>query len=219
MARPNHSFAFYCSDGASRVVKFYSQKENLELYPPDLVIYDGNREEVINTLSSLFEDRFLLFEHSRLNEAELYRIHTSTSQFIHSQLNKHSIDYLLCFGNKILKKELVNEYQNRLINFHPALLPSFKGLRAIDQALDYGAQILGNTVHYIDEGVDTGPIIAQTSMLREDFEDYEDVLELQFPLMKLVLRDILGFDIDDQEIIKELSHRKKPFLLPKSVAR
>ena len=47
-----------------------------------------------------------------------------------------------------------------MINVHPALLPAFPGLRAIEQALDYGVKVFGVTVHFVDEGVDTGPVIA-----------------------------------------------------------
>jgi phosphoribosylglycinamide formyltransferase-1 len=55
-------------------------------------------------------------------------------------------------------------YPQRVINVHPALLPAFPGLRAVQQALDYGVKVVGVTVHYVDEGVDSGPIIAQQAL-------------------------------------------------------
>jgi phosphoribosylglycinamide formyltransferase-1 len=52
----------------------------------------------------------------------------------------------------------------RVVNVHPALLPAFPGLRAIEQALDYGVKVFGVTVHFVDEGVDSGPIILQRAV-------------------------------------------------------
>jgi phosphoribosylglycinamide formyltransferase-1 len=52
----------------------------------------------------------------------------------------------------------------KVINVHPALLPAFPGIRAIEQALDYGVKVFGVTVHFVDEGVDTGPVIAQRAI-------------------------------------------------------
>ncbi len=62
---------------------------------------------------------------------------------------------------RILTPVIIAAYKNRIINIHPALLPSFKGLNAQKQALEYGVKISGCTVHFIDEGTDTGPIILQ----------------------------------------------------------
>jgi len=208
------TFVIYCSDGASRVIKFYSFRDNLNKYKPRKIIYDGERDDVVQILDDLFGNDLIVFNKSSIS-FNPKRIHNSTSEFIHSILDNFSIDYLLCFGDKILKKGLVEEYSNKLINFHPALLPSFKGLLAINQALDYETTIIGNTAHYIDQGIDTGKIIIQTAMLTEDFEDYEDVLEMQFPMIKMILRDILYFDIDEGDIMNELSDRKKRILISK----
>ena len=104
-----------------------------------------------------------------------------------------------------------------MINFHPSLLPAFKGLQAIDQALAANASILGNTAHYIDEKIDNGKIIIQSAMKCEDFVDYEDVLELQFPMLKIILRDILGFEVSQESIFAEIKNRKKGYLLPTNV--
>jgi len=208
-------FAIYCSEGASRIIKFYSFNKNLVEYKPEKVIYDGENKNVINKLTMLFGNDLVLLKKSELTKIELKQIHTTTSLFLHRVLVENNVEYLLCFGDKILKRELIKAYHNKLINFHPAILPSFKGLKAIDQALEFGSEFLGNTAHYIDEGIDTGKIIIQSAMLKEDFNDYEDVLELQFPLIKMILRDFINYDINDEKIIEEIINRKKPYLISK----
>ena len=166
-------------------------------------------------LTTLFGDNLVILKKTELTEIELKQIHTTTSRFLHRILVENNVEYLLCFGNKILKKELIKAYHNRLINFHPAILPSFKGLKAIDQALEFGSEFLGNTAHYIDKGIDTGKIIIQSAMLKEDFNDYEDVLELQFPMIKMILRDFINYNINDSEIMGEITNRKKSYLISK----
>jgi phosphoribosylglycinamide formyltransferase-1 len=80
-------------------------------------------------------------------------------------LARSSTDVLLLAGfMRILGSDVINAYSNRIMNIHPALLPSFKGLHAQKQALDYGVKITGCTVHFVDEGMDSGPIILQKSV-------------------------------------------------------
>jgi phosphoribosylglycinamide formyltransferase-1 len=62
---------------------------------------------------------------------------------------------------QLLSPSFVDRFRNRIINVHPALLPSFPGLDAVGQALEHGVRITGVTVHFVDEGVDSGPIILQ----------------------------------------------------------
>ncbi len=62
---------------------------------------------------------------------------------------------------QLLSPEFVGRFRNRIVNVHPALLPSFPGLDAIGQALEHGVQVTGVTVHFVDEGVDSGPILLQ----------------------------------------------------------
>jgi len=77
---------------------------------------------------------------------------------------------LVCLAGfmRIISKEFVQKYRWRVMNIHPALLPSFPGLNVQKQALEYGAKISGCTVHFVDEGVDTGPIIIQASVEVKD---------------------------------------------------
>ena len=76
---------------------------------------------------------------------------------------------------RIAGKPLIDAYRNRIMNIHPALLPSFPGLHGQQQAHDYGVKISGCTVHFVDEGMDTGPIIIQAAVPIKD-EDTEETL-------------------------------------------
>ncbi len=82
---------------------------------------------------------------------------------------------LVCLAGfmRIVKGPLMDEYSGRMMNIHPALLPSFKGLDAQKQALDYGVRLSGCTVHFVDVGIDTGPIIIQKAVpvLRGDTQE------------------------------------------------
>ncbi|MDZ7859983.1 MAG: phosphoribosylglycinamide formyltransferase [Candidatus Krumholzibacteriota bacterium] len=84
---------------------------------------------------------------------------------------------LICLAGfmRILKGDLLDEYEGRIMNVHPALLPSFKGLNAQKQAIDYGVRFSGCTVHFVDKGIDTGPIIIQRTVPVSQ-EDNEETL-------------------------------------------
>ncbi len=74
---------------------------------------------------------------------------------------------------RVVGRPLLKEFQNKTMNIHPALLPSFPGLHGQKQAVDYGVKISGCTVHFVDEGVDTGPVIIQAAVpvYEDDIED------------------------------------------------
>ena len=76
---------------------------------------------------------------------------------------------------RILTGHFISRWENKIINIHPALLPSFKGVDAQGQAVDYGVKIAGCTVHFVDEGTDTGPIILQKAVPVFD-DDTEETL-------------------------------------------
>lgn len=82
---------------------------------------------------------------------------------------------LICLAGymRLLSPSFINAYPNRILNIHPSLLPAFPGLHAQRQALDYGVKITGCTVHFVDEGLDSGAIIAQrpVEVLDDDTEE------------------------------------------------
>lgn len=81
------------------------------------------------------------------------------------ELGRHQVTGLVLAGfMRLLTRKVINAFENSVLNVHPALLPSFPGTHAARQALDYGVKITGCTVHFVDEGTDTGPIIAQAAV-------------------------------------------------------
>lgn len=86
-------------------------------------------------------------------------------QAIVDELRKLDIEWIVLAGYmRLVSETLLSAYPSKIVNIHPSLLPSFPGKDAIGQALDHGVKVTGVTVHFVDEGMDTGPIIAQTAV-------------------------------------------------------
>lgn len=83
---------------------------------------------------------------------------------------------------QLLSPEFLQRFQGRVINVHPALLPAFPGLHAVEQALEYGVKVFGVTVHFVDEGVDSGPVILQRAVELPDARDAEEVMRHLQPI-------------------------------------
>lgn len=113
-------------------------------------------------------------------------------------LAQHGAEWIALAGfMRILKGAFLRAFPERIVNIHPSLLPAFPGLRAWKQAMDYGAQITGCTVHLVDRGIDTGTILAQepAPILAEDTEDtlLERIHEQEWALYpKTIARWIRG---------------------------
>ena len=99
-------------------------------------------------------------------------------QRIVSVLSEHGVtpeSGLICLAGfmRIISPEFVRLYKRRIMNIHPGLLPSFAGLHAQKQAIEYGVKVAGCTVHFVDEGVDSGPIILQKAVDVFDWDTEE----------------------------------------------
>jgi phosphoribosylglycinamide formyltransferase-1 len=97
---------------------------------------------------------------------------------------------------QLLSPGFLGRFRRRVINVHPALLPAFPGLAAVQQALDYGVKVFGVTVHFVDEGVDTGPVILQRavelSAARSAGEVVERLRPIEHELLPEAVRLIAG---------------------------
>jgi phosphoribosylglycinamide formyltransferase-1 len=111
-------------------------------------------------------------------------------------LRGHRVD-LVCLAGfmRLLSPVLVRAYPGRILNIHPALLPAFPGLHAQRQALEHGVKLTGATVHLVDEGLDSGPIVMQESVkvLSSDTEDTLSarILEAEHRIYPLAVRAAL----------------------------
>jgi phosphoribosylglycinamide formyltransferase-1 len=126
------------------------------------------RDAKISVVISDVKDAFAL---ERARRHGIAAIHINPRAFVDKKayeqemlktLGRYDIGLILLAGYmRIVGREVIEAYRNKIINIHPALLPSFMGLHAQKQAFDYGVRISGCTVHFVDEGMDTGPIILQ----------------------------------------------------------
>ncbi|WP_280770361.1 phosphoribosylglycinamide formyltransferase [Salipaludibacillus daqingensis] len=97
-------------------------------------------------------------------------------QEILKELQRRDIELLVLAGYmRLVGPTLLREFQGRIINIHPSLLPAFPGLDAIGQAFEANVKVSGVTIHFVDDGMDTGPIIAQEPVRIEETDTKEDV--------------------------------------------
>jgi phosphoribosylglycinamide formyltransferase-1 len=103
---------------------------------------------------------------------------------------------------ELLSEAFLDRFPGAVINVHPSLLPAFPGLEAIEQAVSYGVKVFGVTVHFVDAGVDSGPVILQRAVELQDTRDPKEVLQALRPLehallpeaVRLVARGALSVD-------------------------
>jgi phosphoribosylglycinamide formyltransferase 1 len=124
-----------------------------------------------------------------------YETKNGYEEVILKALNEHQVEFIVLAGYmRLLGSVLLNAFQSRIVNIHPSLLPAFPGKDAIGQAFKAGVKVTGVTVHYVDEGMDTGPIIAQSavSVLNGDDRDSLQIRiqETEHTLYPTVLQEL-----------------------------
>lgn len=165
------------------------------LYSVECVITDQPGAGVISRCEKYEVDCFVVpFE--KLSPAELLQEAKSRQeQKIMALLNERKVEWVFLAGYmRILSAKFIKQFslrdkvKSKIINIHPALLPDFPGANAYEQAWEAGVQVSGVTVHHVDEGIDTGDIIAQERFERIDTDDFSSFknrgMNLEYKLYK-----------------------------------
>jgi len=111
---------------------------------------------------------------------------------------------LVCLAGymKIIGSQFINAFPNRIINIHPSLLPAFPGLNVQQKALEYGVKFSGCTVHFVDEGVDTGPIIMQACVPVLDDDNADSLAARILKEEHRIYSEVIRLIAEDKLIIK-----------------
>jgi phosphoribosylglycinamide formyltransferase-1 len=144
--------------------------------------------EVVAVASDVPEARAL--ERARASSVETgvfalrdYGDRLARDRAIASWLRSRGAELIVLAGYmRLLSEEFLGTFPGRIINVHPALLPAFPGLRAVEQAIEYGVKVFGVTVHFVDQGVDTGPVILQRAVELPDASSVDQVLARLHPI-------------------------------------
>ncbi|HEY4976258.1 MAG TPA: phosphoribosylglycinamide formyltransferase [Gaiellaceae bacterium] len=123
-------------------------------------------------------------------------------------LQERGVEWVVLAGYMhVLTPAFLSRFPRRVINLHPALLPSFPGAHAIDEALAYGVRWTGVTVHFVDEGVDTGPVILQEPVEVKDDDDVTTLAERIHAVEHRLLPEAARLCLDGRVRLEESSRR------------
>jgi phosphoribosylglycinamide formyltransferase-1 len=124
-------------------------------------------------------------------------------------LTERGVELVVLAGYmQLVSATFLHRFPDRVINVHPALLPAFPGLHAVEQALAYGVKVFGVTVHFVDEGVDSGSIIAQRAVELPDARTSEDVLAALRPLEHDLLTGAIAA-IASGRVTRDVGHERR----------
>lgn len=207
-------FAFYVSNNGTRVIKFLNQHKNGNtniIHQIKFVLIDNVANiELQSVCGSL---GIILYEVDLDGQEDKNNF---ISNMFFKYLNKHKINYAFVFANKKLTGKVLTNYKNKIINFHPSILPCCKGLNAIDKSLKSDAFLLGNTAHFITNEIDRGSIIMQNIFPRINFENYDDILDKQLIMLWQIIvwinNDRLIIDKNNSVHIKNANYKVKDFI-------
>jgi phosphoribosylglycinamide formyltransferase 1 len=175
---------------ATRLRKIIEQPQTELLTDTKLIFSDDTENSYLKDMVADYAIDYHCLNYDDIQKADGKSKSLTMSDEMLAKLQAYAIDYCFCFGSHILKGEILNAYNNKIINFHPSVLPMFPGLMSIDQAVEAGSNLLGNTAHFINAGIDTGPIIMQSVLSHKVFEKggYDAVLDQQLVMIDQIFK-------------------------------
>lgn len=149
--------AIFLSGRGSNFINIHKQILSGEIANAEIVLVFSNNPDAEGIVYAKNNNLpTLIMDHRKFTDRKEF------DKVIVNELSSYNID-LICLAGymRIVSEIIIDSYNNKVINIHPSLLPSFKGMNAQQQAIDYGVRYAGCTVHFVDIGVDTGKIILQ----------------------------------------------------------
>lgn len=186
----NRKIAIFASGNGGNFESIVKATHNGELYDVEVVlcVCDKPGARVLERAERLGVETFVFNPEDYSGKSEFEKI-------IADKLSEKGVE-LVCLAGymRIIGKELLERYGGRIINIHPALLPAFPGAHGIRDAFEYGVKVFGVTIHYVDDGIDTGKIIAQQAFPYEgeNLEELEDLIHaVEHPLYIKTIKKLM----------------------------
>jgi phosphoribosylglycinamide formyltransferase-1 len=210
----NLRFAFYVSGNASRLIKVIEKFPEI-INTTFIVINDEAPNIKLANLLKIADVEYIEYSYEKMGLRGKEK-NDYTSKLLLQKFKEFNINISFCFGGRILNGELLEVYKNRIINFHPSILPMFPGVKSIDQAINANSFLLGNSAHFVDAGTDTGPVIMQSILHSNTFSNYEAVLDLQLPMIYQIYWWLIEnrIRVEDNKVIIDKSNYNIPIFYP-----
>lgn len=204
------NLGFYVSGKATRLNKILDLKNEEMIKSIKFVFSDDENTDYLKEKLLKMEIPYVLFDYNDIITDEKDKNLILSNKLLQI-LDYYDTDYCFSFGNHILRGILLEKYKNKIINFHPSILPAFPGRKAIDKAIEARVNIIGNTAHFIDKGIDTGPIILQSVQPINVFYEkgYNGILDVQVDMCKKIYQLIKNnriIVIDNEVYIKDANY-------------
>jgi len=172
-------YGFYVSGKATRLFQIIEKCPEI-IENTFIVVNDG---EYNSALSNFFRKKNITYLQVNYKNVTKKERNQYISDILLEEFQFHKLDFVFCFGARLLKGNVLKVFKNRIVNFHPSILPMYPGEKSIDKAINDDAFLVGNTAHFIDAGIDTGPVIIQNIIKYQKTLSYEDILSQQIPMI------------------------------------
>ncbi|MCG2789648.1 MAG: phosphoribosylglycinamide formyltransferase [Actinomycetia bacterium] len=163
--------AILASGFGSNLQAIIDQAQNIDINGEIVLVFSNNENAYALERAKKYGIKSVSFNPGQFESRQQY------DKELLVLLKNEKIDLIVMAGYLLLVgQEIIKEFSNRIINVHPALLPSFKGIHGIKDAFDYGVKVTGVTVHFVEEDLDAGPIISQEAVIITE-DDTQETLE------------------------------------------